>query len=127
LPKIDGSNFWRFYFRFSSSTVKALQIYTFLAVPCKQVHHQLLIIRDAPLAHRSVLVRQYVNSLKSRIVLEQLSAYTPEVNPAEYLWAYAKQRESAILCRDTIRAIHGFVRNHIEFMQHTPHVITACW
>ncbi len=71
-------------------------------------------------------LRHYVDSLKGRIVLERLRAYAPELNPVEYLWAYAKQRELANLCRNTIGAIQGFARHCLKSMQHKPHVIAAC-
>lgn len=127
LSVIAGVSFWRFYFRFFNGTIKAPQIVAFLAALRKQVRNKLLIIWDGLPAHRSAVVRQYVDALQGRIVLERLPAYAPELNPVEYLWAYAKQRELANLCRNTIGEVHGFARNRLKSMQHRPYVIAACW
>jgi hypothetical protein len=46
-------------------------------------------------AHRSAVVRRYVESSQGGLVTEFVSAYAPELNPVEYLWAYWKQHELA--------------------------------
>ena len=59
--------------------------------------------RDGGLpAHRSRVVRDYVESLDGHIQLERLPAYAPELNPVEYLFGYANKRELANVCVQTI-------------------------
>ena len=48
------------------------------------------------------MVRDYVESLDGQIALERLPGYAQELNPIEYLFGYAKQRELANLRLDTI-------------------------
>ena len=48
---------------------------------------KLLIIWDRLQAHRSRLVRDYVDTEGGDIQLEFLPPYAPELNPVEYLWA----------------------------------------
>jgi hypothetical protein len=52
-----------------------------------QIRGKLLVIWDGLPAHRSRLVRDYVESLGNHIVLERLPGYAPELNPVEYLFA----------------------------------------
>jgi DDE superfamily endonuclease len=58
-------------------------------------------------AYRSGVVREYVDALDGRNVLERLPGYAPELNPLEYLFGYAKQRELARLCADTTAEVRG--------------------
>jgi hypothetical protein len=56
---------------------------------------KLLIVWDRLQAHRSRLVREYVESQEAAIHLEFLPPYAPELNPVEYLWAHWKHHELA--------------------------------
>ena len=96
LSLVAGVTFWRCYFRFFHGAVKAPQLSEYLQALARQIKGKLLIIWDGlPARHRSRLVRAYVESLGYCIVLERLPAHAPELNPVEYLFGYAKQRELA--------------------------------
>lgn len=104
LSLIAGVTVANFYFRFFHGAIKAPQLVEFLRNLARQIPGRLLIVWDGLPAHRSRLVRHFVESLDGRIVRERLPAYAPELNPVEYLFGYAKQRELANLC---LRAIGG--------------------
>ena len=93
----------------------------------KQIRGKLLVIWDGLPAHRSRVVKDYVESLHGHLVLERLTSYAPEINPVEYIWGYMKQRELANLCLDTIAEVWNFARNRIRSMQRRPRLITAFW
>lgn len=93
----------------------------------KQIKGKLLIIWDGLPAHRSSVVKNYVESLDGHIVLERLPAYAPELNPVEYIWGYMKQRELANLCLNTIGEVSTFARNRLKSMQRRPKLIAAFW
>jgi len=97
LSLIAGVTYWRFYFRFFPGAIKGPQIVDYLKAVKTTIHGRLLIIWDGLPAHRSRVVREYVESLDGHIQLERLPAYAPELNPVEYLFGYAKQRELANL------------------------------
>ena len=78
---IAGVTVANFYFRFFQGAIKSPQLVEFLKALTRQIRCRLLIIWDGLPAHRSRLVRQYVESLDGRIVLERLPAYAPELNP----------------------------------------------
>lgn len=127
LSLIAGVTFWRFYFRFFAGSIKGPQLVMFLRALTAQIHGKLLIIWDGLPAHRSRLVRAYVESLAGRVVLERLPAYAPELNPVEYLFGYVKQRELANLCLHTIDAVQTYARRRLKSMQHRPNLVTAFW
>jgi len=118
---------WIFYFRFFPGAIKAPQIVAFLRALVRQIDRPLLIIWDGLPAHRSKWVRAYVESLDGRIVLERLPAYAPELNPAEYLFGYAKQRELANLCLQTIDEVKHYAGRRLRSLQRRPRLVAAFW
>lgn len=124
---IAGVSFWRFYFRFFRGAIRAPQLVEYLKALKAQIKGKLLIVWDGLPAHRSRLVRAYVESLDGHIVLERLPGYAPELNPVEYLFGYAKQRELANLCLDSIEEVKRYATRRLKSMQRRPALITAFW
>ena len=120
-------SFWRLYFRFFHGAIKGPQIIEFLKALKATIRGKLLIVWDGLPAHRSRLVRDYVESLDGHIQLERLPAYAPEINPAEYVFGYAKQRELANLCMDTIEEVRTYATRRLKSMQRRPTLIRAFW
>lgn len=127
LSLIAGVTFWRFYFRFFHGAIRAPQIVQYLQALAQQIKGKLMVIWDGLPAHRSRLVRAFVESLGDRIVLERLPAYAPELNPVEYLFGYAQQRELANLCLNTIAEVRRYATRRLRSIQHRPQLIAAFW
>lgn len=127
LSLIAGVTYWNFYFRFFSGAIRSPQIVAFLQALIRQIDGPILIIWDGLPAHRSKLVRDYVESLGGQIVLERLPAYAPELNPVEYLFGYAKQRELANLCVKTIDEVKRYAGRRLKSLQRRPNLIAAFW
>ena len=127
LSLIAGVTVTNFYFRFFPGAIKGPQLVEFLKALLQQIKGKLLVIWDGLPAHRSRLVRAYVESLANRLVLERLPAYAPELNPVEYLFGYAKQRELANLCRLTIAEVRRYASGRLKSMQRRPRLIAAFW
>ncbi len=127
LSLIAGVTYWNFYFRFFPGAIRSPQIVAFLQALTRQIDGPILIIWDGLPAHRSKLVREYVESLDGQIVLERLPAYAPELNPVEYLFGYAKQRELANLCVKTIDEVKRYAGRRLKSLQRRPNLITAFW
>jgi transposase len=127
LSVIAGISFWNFYFRLHAGAIRGPQFVEFLQALTQQIRGKLLVIWDGLPAHRSRVVKDYVEALDGHLVLERLPAYAPELNPVEYIWGYMKQRELANLCLDTIGEVGTFARNRLKSMQRRPQLITAFW
>src|SRR6266550_1852185 len=97
LSVVAALSFWSFYFRFHTGPIRGPQFVAFLQALTHQIHGKLLVIWDGLPAHRSRLVKNFIEALAGHIILERLPAYAPELNPVEYLWRYMKQRELARL------------------------------
>lgn len=98
LSAVAGVTFWNFYFQLHPGAIRAPQVVEFLDALKRQVRGPLLVIWDRLPAHRSALVRRYVEASRGRIAVEFLPPYAPELNPVEYLWGYWKQHELANVC-----------------------------
>jgi transposase len=98
LSAVAGLTFWNFYFRLYPGAVKSPQVIDFLQALVRHVASPLLLVWDGLPAHRSRLVRDFLQSLDGWIEWEYLPAYAPELNPVEYIWAYWKQHELPNVC-----------------------------
>jgi len=127
LSVIAGVTVWRFYFRFFSGSIKKEQVVEFLKALKAQIKGKLLIIWDGLSAHRSHLVRDYVEAQEGRIQLEPLPGYAPELNPAEYIWGHLKCHEIANLCASCIEEVRQIARRRLSSMQRRPALLAAFW
>jgi transposase len=127
LSVIAGITFRRFYFRLFANAIKSAQIIEFLNALGRQIRRPLLVIWDGLPAHRSALVREYLESLNGAVQIEQLPGYAPELNPTEYIWGHLKHHELANLCAPTFGELKTCARNRLRSMQRRPTLITAFW
>ena len=102
LSVIAGVTYWRFYFRLHPGTIRTPQVIEFLKALYATIGTKLLIVWDRLQAHRSKLVRQYIDSLRGGIALEFLPAYAPEMNPVECIWGYLKHHAMPNYCASNL-------------------------
>ena len=74
LSLIAGATVTSFYVRFFPGAIKGLQLIEFLKALLQQIKDRPLVPWDGLPTHRSRLVRDYVESLTNRLVLERLPA-----------------------------------------------------
>jgi len=116
-----------FYFRLYAGSVKASQAVDFLRALVRHIGQPLLLVWDRLPAHRSRLVRDYVDSLGGWIQMEYLPPYAPELNPVEYIWAYWKQHELPNVCPKDYWQLGEAARRTLRRMRRRPRLITAFW
>src|ERR1700745_2067970 len=127
LSAMAGITFYRFYFRLFPGAIKGPQVIEFLHALGRQIRRKVLVIWDGLPAHRSQLVRDYVESLKGAIQLEYLPAYAPELTPPEYTWGHLKHHELGNCCARTFGELTYRTRNRLRSMQRRPTLVTAFW
>ncbi len=93
-----GLTFGNFYFRLYPGAIGELEVIDFLQALVRHIERPLLIVWDRLPAHRSRLVREFIELSEGHIVTEYLPPYAPELNPVEYIWAYWKQHELPNVC-----------------------------
>jgi transposase len=127
LSVIAGVSFWSFYFRLFPGAIKSPQVVEFLKALHRQIGSKLLIVWDRLAAHRSRLVREYVESQHGAIQLEYLPAYAPELNPVEHIWGHLKSHEVANFCPVDFTELKRFARRRLQSMQRRVTLVTAFW
>ena len=92
-----GLTLRNFYFRLYPGAIGELEVIDFKAL-VRHIDGPLLIVWDRLPAHRSRLVREFIQLSEDHIATEYLPPYAPELNPVEYIWAYWKQHELPNVC-----------------------------
>jgi transposase len=114
-------------FRLHEGGIKKEEIVDFLKALNAHLKQPLLVIWDGLKAHRSRLVRQYLDALAGHIQIAFLPHYAPDLNPVEYLWAWLKRHAMANDCPDNLSELHTTARNKLKSAQKRPSIIAACW
>src|SRR5437870_7012991 len=122
-----GLTVWNFYFRIYAGAIKKEQVVDFLAALVRHLGQPLLIVWDRLPGHRSRLVQDYIAGLQGWISTAYLPPYAPELNPAEYIWAYWTQHELPNVCPKDYWQLSEAARRTLRRMRRRPRLITAFW
>lgn len=124
---IAGVSFVRFYFRLFAGSIRSPQIVEFLKALSEVIGKKLLIIWDRLQAHKSKLVRAFVEQRNGEIALEYLPAYAPELNPVECIWGYLKSHEMPNFCAKDLGHLKQAARSRLRSMQRRTTLVAAFW
>lgn len=127
LSAIAGVSFVRFYFRLFAGAIRSPQVVEFLKALSEAIGRKLLIIWDRLQAHRSKLVRAFVEQRNGDIALEYLPAYAPELNPVECIWGYLKSHEMPNFCARDLPHLKHAARSRLRSMQRRRTLVAAFW
>jgi transposase len=127
LSVIAGVSLVRFYFRLFAGAIRSPQIVEFLKTLSQMIGRKLLIVWDRLQAHRSRLVREYVEQQNGSIALEYLPAYAPELNPVECIWGYLKSHAMPNFCAKDLGQLKHAARSRLRSMQRRTTLVTAFW
>jgi transposase len=114
-------------FRFHDGAIRSGQIVEFLKALRRHLKRKLLIIWDGLQAHRSRMVRDYLDATNGAIQVAFLPAYAPECNPVEYLWAWLKRHALANFCPTNLSELKRTARSKLSSAQRRQSIIVACW
>ena len=103
------------------------QVVEFLKALCATIGRKLLIVWDRLQAHRSRLVREYVEAQRGAIALEYLPPYAPELNPVEYIWAYLKSHAMPNYCAKDLGELRHHAGGRLRSMQRRTTLVAAFW
>lgn len=81
-------------------------------------------MRKCPVVVWSVTI---LESLHGTIQVERLSAYAPELNPAEYVRAYLEQHELPHFCAEDFAHLTTVARRRPASMQRRTTLVFASW
>ena len=98
LSAAAGITWWNFYFRLYPGAIRAIEVIDFLGHLLRHLPGKLLVVWDGLPQHRARLVTEFIRAQRSRLAIERLPAYAPELNPVEYVWGYWKHHELPNFC-----------------------------
>ena len=114
-------------FRLYEGSIKKEQHVEFLKALRAHLKRPLLIIWDGLKAHRSKLVREYLDSTGGDVQMAFLPPYSPDLNPVEFLWAWLKRHALANFCPNDLTELNTAARSKLRSAQRRPSIIAACW
>jgi transposase len=100
----------------------------FLKHLMRQIEGKLLVVWDGSPIHRGRAVKDFLASeASSRLQLEQLPGYAPELNPEEGIcWKHLKYVELKKLCCQSLKELTVELRRAKERLRHKRDVILGC-
>ncbi len=75
---------------------------------------KLLLIWDRLPAHRSKLVKDYIESQKSWLRVEHYPAYAPELSPIEFMWSAMKSKDLAQIPPKGLRHLKRIIKKSVR-------------
>jgi transposase len=106
---------------------KGEDVVRFLKHLMRQIPGKLLVIWDGSPIHRGQAVKDFLaGGATSRVRLEQLPGYAPDLNPDEGVWKHLKCVELKNLCCQSLSELKIELRKAKERLRHKKHVILGC-
>jgi len=106
---------------------KSPDVVRFLRHALRQIAGKLLVIWDGSPIHRGQPVKDFLASgAASRLQLEQLPGYAPDLNPDEGVWKHLKCVELKNLCCQSLSELRIELRRAKERLRHKRDVILGC-
>jgi len=92
-----------------------------------QIPGKLLVIWDGSPIHRGRAVKDFLASgASSRLKLEQLPGYAPDLNPDEGIWKHLKYVELKNVCCQSLAELKVQLRKAKERLRHKRDIILGC-
>ena len=120
---LDG----KLYMKEQERAFKGEDVVRFLKHFMHQIPGKLLVIWDGSPIHRSQAVKEFLaGGAASRVRLEQLPGYAPDLNPDEGVWKHLKCVELKNLCCQSLAELKIELRKAKERLRHKRDVILGC-
>jgi transposase len=117
----------KLYMKEQEKAFKGEDVVRFLKHLMGQIPGKLLIIWDGSPIHRGGAVKEFLASgAASRLQLEQLPGYAPDLNPDEGVWKHLKCVELKNVCCQSLSELRVELRRAKERLRHKTHVILGC-
>lgn len=113
------------YFRLHpNANIGKVEVVAFLRQLRRHLKGRIIVVWDRLNSHRSAEVVDYCR--RSRIQLELLPAYAPELNPVEYTWSYLKTKPLANFAPRELTDLTNKTRSGARLMQRRVDIVRSC-
>jgi transposase len=116
----------KLYFHAQDHAMHSADVVAFLEHLLREVPGQMVILWDGSPIHRSHTIQAFLaNGASSRIHLERLPAYAPELNPDEGVWQQLKGVELRNLCCFNLWHLRRELRDAVKRVRRKPRLIKS--
>lgn len=106
---------------------KGPDVVRFLKHLLRRIAGKLLVVWDCSPIHRARAVKEFLEGgAASRLKLERLPGYAPELNPDEGIWKHLKYVELKNVCCRNLSELRRELRKAKKRLRHKKHVIRGC-
>jgi transposase len=110
---------------FPKRSVKAPDVVAFLRQLLRHLPRGFVVLWDRGTQHRAAATKEFLRA-HSRVSVEYLPAYAPELNPDEHFWALLKNHRMANHGYPDLRTLHKRVAYHAARVRKRPDLIWGC-
>ncbi len=93
---------------------------SFLDQLLSEIHGFLCIFRDNIMIRRSKNVKKYLKDHNNRLITRRIPAYSPELNPDEFMWNVLKYQDLKNFCPVSMEALKARVSTTLDRMKGEP-------
>ncbi len=112
--------------RMQRCAYRSQAVVRFLKHVLQHIPGKLLVIWDGAPIHRSGVIKQFLASgAATRLHLERLPSYAPELNPVELVWRYLKHVALRNVCCDTLDELQYELRLAVANLRHKLDVLRS--
>jgi transposase len=118
----------RLFTRVQPTAFRGETVVAFLRQLLRQIRGKLLVLWDGAPIHRCKAVKAFLAAgAATRLHLERLPAYAPELNPDEGVWNLLKRGELKNRCCHDLDELRWELGLAIRRLRRTPHRLVACF
>jgi transposase len=118
----------KLYVHCQEGAIHSADVVAFLEHLLREVPGRLVIIWDGAPIHRSRVTTEFrPNGARQRRHVERLTAYVPELNPGEGLWAPLKGVELRHVCGFSLTHLRQERRDAVKWVRRKPRILKGCF
>jgi transposase len=113
-------------YRIQTKSIRGSDCVRFLAHLLRRFSGNLLVVWDRLPAHRSTDVKEFL-AQQDRLTVEYLPAYSPDLNPEEWINKAIKRDYKRNRILKTLEELRRMLRNALEALRHRTKKIISCF
>ncbi len=106
-------------------TIATEQVLVFVKHLLRHIRGRLILVWDNLNTHKARSIRKLVAAHKTRLSMEYLPAYAPELNPDEWVWRHLKQVELANFAPDDLDKLKQGLRSAVQRVRRRPKLMRS--
>jgi transposase len=113
------------YWEIHRHNIRGEQVVAFLRLVCRRLGGQSILILDRWSVHRSAAMRRFMQRHCTRMEVEWLPRYAPELNPVEQVWNHAKYSDLPNVAPADLEELDSLVRCSIGRTRGQQHLLRS--